>query len=347
MTDVGFPIIDLSETPKKDWGIIHGEQFKKEIKELAEIRRDLMLQKNPSLKDSLEELAGSQLLVTKSFDDSLYTELVEISKSSGVSLVDLVILNNYTDFRDIQLPDEGCTTISSLDLQKEVGQTWDMHSSAKKYLCVLKFKDQIVFSLVGCLGMMGVNNKGIFIGVNNINTKNANAALLWPTLVRKLLLTDKLEDTRDILKISPVTSGHNYLISDGRVSEHWEVSPLYQEMVISSQTQPNSHYHFHTNHCLGDKNQSIEDNISSNSTTYDRFKIMEEFNLSTEPESLYNILTSHAGYPKSICSHFSSNATDPSLTCGGGVYNYEKREFTLWRGCKEHDSNYVEHCLKF
>ena len=58
------------------------------------------------------------------------------------------------------------------------GQTWDMHSSAKNYVCVLDIDDpksdrrSIVFSLVGCVGMMGYTSSGTTVGVNNINTES-------------------------------------------------------------------------------------------------------------------------------------------------------------------------------
>ncbi len=346
MLDLNFPIIDLTNEKKENWGFIHGESFKEAIKELSDIRRELMIQKNPKLKNHIEELAGSQLLVTKMYDEDLYDELVAISTSSSVSLVDLVILNNYTDFRDIEMHDEGCTTISALDKHHEVGQTWDMHSSAKNYICLLKFNDKLVFSLAACLGMMGVNSQGIFVGVNNINTKNAQAALLWPTLVRKLLDQNSISEQSTLLYNAPVTSGHNYLLSDGKKSEHWEVSPQYKEKVLTTENF-NNDYLFHTNHCLGKNNKSIEDKISGNSTTFIRYEKMEDFNSGKlSEESLFSVLTNHDGYPKSLCSHFMANQTDPSMTCGGATYNYQTKIFHTWRGCPEHDENYVEHKLE-
>lgn len=340
-TDCNFPIIDMRNTPKEDYGLGHGEEYAKQIAELSSIRRELMLKKNPALKDQISKLALEQLKTSEKYNQALFKELSNISKSSNVSLEDLIILNNYTDFRDIQLPDEGCTTISIKKDINEVGQTWDMHGSAANYLCMLLYPEKIVFSLVGCLGMMGVNKSELFIGVNNINTLNARAALIWPMLVSHILDQGSLETMRDELKGAPVTSGHNYLLSSKKRSEHWEISPTMQKMPLYNEIDDNKNLVFHTNHCLDESLKLEEDNISTNSTTFDRYRIMEEFNNQTH-QDLYSILTSHEGYPKSICSHSMSTDTDPSMTCGGGVFNHETSEFKVWRGCKK-NNNYLEH----
>jgi isopenicillin-N N-acyltransferase-like protein len=58
---------------------------------------------------------------------------------------------------------------------------------------------------------------------------------------------------------------------------------------------------------------------------------------------LNKIFKDHEGYPKSICSHFESGAQDPSMTCGGAVADYSENKYTLWRGCPEHDKNFMEY----
>ena len=165
MIDCNFPIItyDKDKTPQ-EWGQAHGEEFSRAIKELFEIRKGLMLEKNPALKRELKPLALEQWEATKKWAPYLSPELLGIAEGSGLELEDIVLLNNYTDFRDIALPDEGCSTIHvQSDKGHSSGQTWDMHGSAKNYLSLIKVPstkdtpESVVFSLVGCVGMMGVN----------------------------------------------------------------------------------------------------------------------------------------------------------------------------------------------
>ena len=49
---------------------------------------------------------------------------------------------------------------------------------------------------------------------------------------------------------------------------------------------------------------------------------------------------------KSICSHFESNAQDPSTTCGGALGSFKHNKFRFWRGCKEYDQNYIAYNFK-
>jgi len=350
-SDLNFPIIEYSiEDGPFERGIRHGEKFKDEIKELAGIRKKLMLARNPRLEDQITKLALEQLEISKSFSPEVTKELEGIAHGSQLPLEDIVILNNYTDFRDIQLPEEGCSTIyKKEDSLNMSGQTWDMHSSAKRFVCVIKLpKSQnspgaYIFSLVGCVGMMGINSHEVFIGVNNINTMNAKIGLIWPILVRECLTSDSLDHMRRTLLKAPVTSGHNYLISDINRGEHWEISPEVAELVRDSNVDKDM---YHTNHCLGEKMSAQEQKDSISPTTFPRFEILEKkFSSIDDEESFIQLLKDHDGYPKSICSHYDSGAKDPSQTCGGATYNFESKNFHLWRGCQEHDNNYVEYNL--
>src|SRR5690606_38621645 len=116
----------------------------------------------------------------------------------GLSPVEMVVLNNYTDFRDIHVPEQGCTTVYVNRGEVVAGQTWDMHGTAKNYVCCIEIESadpadrQILFSLVGCLGLMGYTGRGTMVGVNNINTDGAVPGVIWPALIRGLLKQAKL-----------------------------------------------------------------------------------------------------------------------------------------------------------
>jgi isopenicillin-N N-acyltransferase-like protein len=350
-----FPIINYEKNKgHKEWGLSHGESFKVAIKELAAIRKDLMLAKNPKLKTKLDELASLQLEHSRKFAPHLVDEVEGIAIGAGLSQADIVILNNYTDFRDIILPDEGCSTIHLQTKAGDVfsGQTWDMHRSAKNYMCLLnipqnKFHDPaIILTLVGCVGLMGVNSHNALIGVNNINTTNAQTGLIWPILVRKVLEKNKLKEMREVLLNAPVTSGHNYIISTPDGGEHLEITPTVSESVgVMKKGEIGSI--FHTNHCLGDEICKLEDKNSMSSTTHNRFSLLTKKAGSVNSfENFTSMLMDHDEFPKSICSHFENGAQDPSFTCGGGTSNLITGEHTFWRGCKVHDKDYREFNFK-
>ena len=350
-TNCNFPVINYkSGSSQKEWGHHHGEEFKVAIHELSQIRKSLMLSKNPKLINNLDNLALEQFNITSKFCPNIAEEILGIVEGSNSSLTDIVILNNYTDFRDLNFTDEGCSTIH---FQKDenifAGQTWDMHRSAKNYLCILNIpktiynSPQIVLSLVGCVGLMGINTSSCLIGVNNINTTNAKTGLIWPALVRKVLESNSLDQMYNTLTSAPVTSGHNYLISSPLGSKQIEVTPELYE-IVGSLNENESGSIFHTNHCIGEKIQKIEDKASISSTTFNRYNLLEnKTNNINNFTDFLNLLTDHDEYPKSICSHFENGAQDPSFTCGGGASDFHSGRHIFWRGCKTYDNDYKQH----
>lgn len=344
MIDVGFPHITYEGNSPHEWGNMHGETYKEAIHELASIRKELMLARSPHLKNKIPDMALEQWLKTLEASPSLGLELKGIQEAANISIEDIVILNNYTDFRDIQLPEEGCSTVGFNKLNSVSGQTWDMHSSAKNYVCTIEKPGQfIVFSLVGCPGMMGVNKDGLFVGVNNINTRDAKPGILWPVFVRQCLEEAKnFSDFSKVVQKTQFTGAHNYLFSDGETIEHWEISPT-KSRKASSLNKDQKGVVFHTNHCLDPEMVGIEEPLAQNSTSQNRYELlMDKADGLETAQDLYELLQDHTGYPKSICGHFQSGAQDPSTTCGGGVYDHSSRKFKLWRGCPKEDDNYVE-----
>lgn len=354
MTDCGFPIIQYAAHQSPiDWGQMHGEQFRGAIQELAEIRTGLMREKNAGLtNEHIGSLALQQWEITEQFDQDLGEELKGICAGADVSIADVVILNNYTDFRDIQVPDQGCSlAYVNSESGPVVGQTWDMHGSAKNYVCCLEVPDEemgptILFSVVGCLGMMGFNSHHGMLGVNNINTDGARAGALWPALVRSVLVETQLNSMTRVLNESPKTSGHNYLIAVNDHAQMWEVAPGLCEMVDEKKPKQLGHM-FHTNHCLGQQMKQRETTISQNSTTHIRYDLLSKKIANTKSlDEMFALMNDHEGYPKSICSNFQTNTQDPSITCGGAAGHLKNGKVVMWRGDKLYDDNYVEHSFE-
>lgn len=343
LKDLNLPILKYETSDSYENGLNHGKLYKEAIKELVQIRTKLLLKRSPHLEPMLDEYAREQFNYTKEFSRDLARELEGIAKGSQCSLTDIIILNNYTDFRDIQLPDEGCTAISYISEKESLaGQTWDMHQSAKNYLMLIEINDgvrkEIIYTVCGCLGLMAMNNYGQFVGVNNINVVDGENGIIWPALIRKLATLKTQDKIVDTLLSAKVTSGHNYLISDGMNAHNYEITPTVKQLVPPQ----SSELIYHTNHCLHDDIIKVEDKNNISKTTHKRYELAKKYaETITNEKEMFNFLTSHDGHPISICSHFSpEGANDPSQTCGGALYNYKKEVLKVWRGCQEYDDNY-------
>lgn len=352
MTDCGFPVIRYrAQQLPHQRGQMHGEMFRDAIQELYRIRLSLMREKNPSLDESaITELAAQQWEANRVYDQDLTAELEGIAAGSGLSLEALVVLNNYTDFRDIQLVDQGCSVVYVNYNQSPVaGQTWDMHGTAKNYVCciVIENKDEqpqtVLFSLVGCVGMMGYTDRGTVVGINNINTDGAVPGALWPVVVRKTLSFPTHEQMAAHLTVANVTGGHNYLIGSRTHGEMWEVMPGLAEKVDCTASNQDG-FVFHTNHCLGQSSVHREVQLSQNSTTHIRYELLAKKSPAVRDfDDVFELLNDHENYPKSICSNWQSNTQDPSITCGGAVGELNTGRVRMWRGDRLYDDNYVVH----
>jgi isopenicillin-N N-acyltransferase-like protein len=349
--DVNFPLIEYQPGQShRGWGQRHGETWREAIQELIEIRTSLMREKNPGLNEHLiSDLAAQQWQATASYDAALTEELTGIAEGAAVTTNEIVVLNNYTDFRDIQVSDQGCSVIYvHRHGQRIAGQTWDMHGSAKRFITCLtipagEHSAAVVFSIVGCVGMMGFSAGGQMIGVNNLNTDRARPGVLWPVVIRKLIQATSLAQQQQILRQAPLTSGRSFLLAGRQGAEFWEVAPDLAERVSQLTSQEEGHL-FHTNHCLGTQARQRETKLALTSTTHLRYDLIEKkIGAVNDLASAWNLLNDHDGYPRSICSNYQTSSQDPSITCGGAVGDLRSGVVRMWRGDKLHDSNFVEH----
>ena len=311
----------------RQWGEIHGETFREEIMMLAELR--LYLAKTvggfKSDEDVLE-LAGKHAAVSKAFCSDLHSELEGIAHASGVSLEKIIVLNHYTDLRDLgpasTAGDGGCTVVYS---QTKTGpilaQTWDMHASAIPYVMMIHIPEEgdnpaaSVLSLTGCLGMAGLNSHGVGVAINNLASTDARIGVVWSSLVRKALLASSAEGARPVFKKENIGSGHHYLVADKDSVFALEASGTTQDEVYSGAVP----WFCHTNHCLSETVEK-HSRVSPTSTTYGRMSQITSL-VTKDPvvdaEDAYEKLGSQEGFPNSLC----TNQTTPlkphaPATCG-------------------------------
>jgi isopenicillin-N N-acyltransferase like protein len=294
------------EGTAKRIGQAHGEQFAQRIRELIAIRTELTMERvDLTSKAELADLAGRHLPVLARADRTLYDELIGIAEGAHVTPADLVILNHYTDLRDLNRGalyegDEGCSAVFLPGEPPVLGQTWDMHASATPYVEIMRFAVTgrarcVVFSLTGCLGMAGVNEHGVAVTINNLNTPNATIGVLWPALVRLMLLQKSAADAVKVLDHFPVGSGHHYQIADATTFygiealshanttiNRWERGALGAELTQEGAA-------FHTNHCLFEGNTEVE-RIPDASTTFVRWEALQNKLLGAAPGDLWKIL---------------------------------------------------------
>jgi isopenicillin-N N-acyltransferase-like protein len=332
-------------------GWIHGETFRAEINEIAEIRLGLTLGNGFESEGAALDSAAAHLPVLEAFDADLYAELLGIAAGAHCDPSLIVILNQYTDLRDLvrhpQAPesanDEGCSVVHmSVDGEVLLAQTWDMHGSSIPYVVMLHIPayegsagpvpEVWLLSIVGCLGMAGMNASGVAIAINNLRSLDANIGVVWSALVRKALAERTAAGARDVIMAAPIGAGHHYVVADKSSVFGIETSGDRREVIYAGNGLP----YVHTNHCLS-PNVAGCSWVIPGSTTWERYDALSaslKEDAPTDARGLWRQLGSHVGYPRSVCSHLATEEEPhKSATCAGILMRIGKREVWARRGC--------------
>ena len=248
----------------REWGQIHGETFRQDIHEISSIRTDLTVNVG-GFKDTAQvfEIAHAHLPVLQRFDANLHAELLGISEGSGVAPEKIIVLNHYTDLRDMgphggksAPPEDDCSAVLlRAPVTALLAQTWDMHGSAEPYVMMLHIPkdgphpEAWLLSITGCLGMTGMNSMGLAVTINNLHSVDARIGVVWPALVRRILQQEEPESARDIILTAPLGSGHHYVVATGRHGFALETSGRRRKVVYDS----NNAWYIHTNHCIDEE----------------------------------------------------------------------------------------------
>ncbi len=219
-------VLELSGTPL-NMGQQHSQAYPTEIKELTKERVQLSSNKHWTGKTlpqtDILALAEACLPYHEMYAPELMDELQGMSDVTNLSLAKLIILNGFTDFIDTvynvdplslaakprkhTVPAhpgaDNCTAfIVSPDAAQEgqgfYGQTWDMHATATPYVIMLDGKPAnglnfLTLTIMGCVGMIGINEAGIAVGINNLMAQDGQVGVTWPFVIRKILAQDNID----------------------------------------------------------------------------------------------------------------------------------------------------------
>jgi isopenicillin-N N-acyltransferase like protein len=336
-------VLELPRGTPRAQGQAHGEAFRSLIAELAAIRLALT-RAYGGFADEGEvlSLAEAHLPVLAAFDADLHAELLGVAEGAAVTPAQVVVLNHYTDLRDLApttAPEDGCSAVwARTPAGPVLGQTWDMHASATPYVGMLGVPAQggrpgaWVFTITGCLGMAGLNDAGLGVTINNLRSRDARVGVVWPALVRRVLREVSAEVAHGAILAAPVGSGHHYLVADGRSAYGIETSGALRSLVFRGERDS----YVHTNHCF-DAEVAEQTRRVPGSTTHDRLRVLGD-DLGARPvtdvHDLWARLGSHAAYPRAVCTHMASpEAPHATNTCGALAMDLERRVLWAAAGC--------------
>lgn len=349
----------------REWGRIHGESFRGEIKALADIRVYLCTRVGQfTSRDQVLAAAKAHLPVLERYHKGLYEELLGIAEGAIVSPEEIVVANHYTDLRDLD-PDpakwrpaptedapsmtsggrtnvtesgDGCSVVwAETPTGRILAQTWDMHATAMPYVMVLGVPESEdgpaarLLSVTGCLGMAGMNSARVGVAINNLYSTDATLGVVWSAMVRRALHQDTAAQARDVIAKSPIGSGHHYFIADRKEAFAIEASGTRRRVVFAGERA----MFCHTNHCV-DGQIAERSRVPETSTTYERMKWLEN-DLGREPlrdlDDAWRRLGSEDGWPRSVCTNMATpEAPHGTATCGAVAMNLDTGEWWAQQG---------------
>jgi isopenicillin-N N-acyltransferase-like protein len=261
----GIRRIVLEGSPE-EMGTCHGESYRDEIRAYAEDRVSLSSSGSWSGRaadrQEVLELAASMLPSHRAYSAALCAEMEAMARACDLSPAQAIIVGGFTDFVDALrstgagAPEEDdCTSVlvpnAMADGRGFLAQTWDMHASATEHVTLLDVRPNdsprsLVFSTVGCLGQIGVNEAGIAIGINNLSAEVGRQGVTWPLVIREALAQTDLEAAVDSVTRAPLTGAHHYLLMDG-AGRGFDIEAMPQGCAIRELGEKPL---VHTNHCL-------------------------------------------------------------------------------------------------
>jgi isopenicillin-N N-acyltransferase-like protein len=256
-----LPLLELSGSPE-EIGAAHAAAAGEDLHRSLAARWQLCLdfipaRGHPHSRAEILSLLRDCIPAHDDFCPELMRELRAMAETGGVSLEDLLLLNGFTDFKDLlhDRDDGACTAFAiqadlSADGAPWIGQTWDMNSSALPFTNLLRLQpdnhpNALMISLIGCVGMIGCNSAGLAICTNNLHARAGRPGVFWPFLMRSILACTREEEALELLATVPLAGGHNFLLlGPSGVIHEWEILP---QVRLQRASQP---WHAHTNHCL-------------------------------------------------------------------------------------------------
>jgi isopenicillin-N N-acyltransferase like protein len=272
VADQPIRLLEL-DGPPGEVGRAHGAAFAPQIREYTDERVRLSGEGTWSTalpRDEVLALAEACLPAHEAYDADLYAEMLGMAEGAGLSPAEAVIVGGFTDFIDTVKavggsppPEDSCTAAlvppDAGGGEPWLAQTWDMHDTATPYIVMLRTRvtgrpEALVFTTVGCLGQIGMNEAGICVGINNLTASDGKVGVTWPFVVRKALAQTTIDDALACVTDADLAGGHNFLLLD-REGRGYDVEAMPTAThVVELGTEPL----VHTNHCLGEVTEAVQ-----------------------------------------------------------------------------------------
>lgn len=325
MAQRSIPIIELKGSPyERGWQ--HGEACKEAIHALiydhynslahfARARAKIDFDMGQS-----QKISDRYLPFMQAYAPDLIEELKGIADATGLPFHEILFLNCYLDVYDIVFPGlsqpllYGCTTFAAtqpatLNDATIVAQNLDLRAFFNQYGVLLRiFPDHgpssLVYSMVGVVGLVGINQFGISMVFNKLVPKDSSYGVPYPFLARKVLQQSRIGQAIYQIANPHRASGSYSLLGSTDAGIYGIEATSSDYRVFPGDEGYLAHSNHYTHLSLDDHNQYYQPYAGD---TYVRLnqasRILKKNFGRVSVETIKEIASNHANFPDAICRH--------------------------------------------
>ncbi len=334
----------------RDVGRAHGEALREAVRESLDFRmtRCERATRGSMGRNDILDLARACLTHVGEYVPGQLEEVEGIAEAAGVSPEEVLIISGYTDFNDVvkrKGAGEACECTAcwvsreaSRDGSSFVAQTWDMFAEASEgavwvHTAVEGEPEIFVLTYGGCVGMMGMNDRGVAVAANNLGPTDAVTGVPWTFICRAMLACENTESAADELERARLCSGHHFLIGDSSGTGISIETTGRRSVRIPIEEST----YAHTNHYLDPGLKKVEKKRDPKGCSSERLAridtILRDGRGGIDSIFIQNALRDHEGKPRSICSHDYELSNGTRIrSCGALVMDAVRREVAYITG---------------
>ena len=352
-----IPVLDASGSPTdigRTHGATHAEQIRRFAAERVERAGQALWVGRDRPRSDVLALAADCLAAHEAYSPRLTAELRAMADAAELSAEEMLVVSGFTDFVDTGFAAFGgaaptphsadnCTAMIVPGTRSATGQplfaqTWDMHETATEHVFVLRGTPDdapafTVFTSRGCLGMIGMNDAGITIGINNLTGKDGRVGVTWNFVVREVLAQTDFDAAATRLAEAELAGAHNYLLvgPEGQgmnveaTATRREITPLEDDVIV------------HTNHCLAERTRETERPRLPDAQAHSEKRLARAREMLAEPGAIdIERLASVTRDTRAIC--YPPTPVTKMTTCGAVIADPAARRLWALRGLPSEQS---------
>lgn len=333
-----IPLIETGGAPY-EIGRDIGAAAREQIHAAAEsTRADLARATDPRVMETI----AAYMRATEDAAPHLVAELAGMAEGSGVSLIELFVMNaaaelhQQTGFFEESCTVAGITPAGTKDGHVLIAHNEDATAGWGDYAYVVKAKPSagpafVAFTYAGLLLHQGVNEAGIGSVGNALYAKDARPGVPKLLAYRDILNQTRIEDAIRVATASTRAFGNNHLIAN-------DEGDIYDIEVTGgawAMHDARNRFLVHGNHLVAPELKHLdehEDLLNSRLRMARVERLIERDWGQVDVDRLTSIMSDHSNYPGSVCKHHTPESDLTYGTIGSVVIDVTDRTLRACAG---------------